>query len=103
MTKFDKDTETFTHYQHDPNDPDSLANNDVRVIVPDKDGYLWVCHPWWVDVGIERFDKAKETFTHYKRDPDNPETTISDRVQVVFEDNSGILWVGENLEHGQHI
>jgi len=97
LTKFDKNTETFTHYQHDPDDPRSLANNDVRVIVPDRYGYLWLCHPWWVDVGIERFDKAEGTFTQYKRDPDNPETTISDRVQVVFEDNSGILWVGENL------
>ena len=96
LTKFDKNTETFTHYQHDPNDPDSLANNDVRVIVPDRYGYLWLCHPWWVDVGIERFDKAKGTFTQYKHDPENPETTISDRVQVVFEDNSGTLWVGEN-------
>ena len=97
LTKFDKNTETFTHYQHDPDDPRSLANNDVRVIVPDRYGYLWLCHPWWVDVGIERFDKDKGAFTQYKRDPDNPETTISDRVQVVFEDNSGILWVGENL------
>ena len=97
LTKFDKNTETFTHYRHDPNDPDSLAHNDVRVIVPGKDGYLWLCHPWWVNVGIERFDRAKGTFTQYKHDPYNPESTISDRVQVVFEDNSGILWVGENL------
>ena len=97
LKKFDKGTETFTHYQHDPNNPASLADNNVRVIVPDKDGYLWICHPYWVSVGIERFDKNTGKFTQYKHDPNNPETTISDRVQVVFEDNSDILWIGENL------
>ncbi len=97
LKKFDKDTETFTHYKHDPNNPDSLAKNNVRVIVPDKDGYLWICHPYWVDVGIERFDRDTGKFVQYKHDSNNPETTISDRVQVVFEDNSDILWIGENL------
>ena len=97
LKRFDKETEIFTHYQHDPNDPDSLANNNVRVIVPDEDGYLWICHPYWVTVGIERFDRNTGKFTQYKHDPNNPETTISDRVQVLFEDNSDILWIGENL------
>ncbi len=97
LKKFDKTTETFTHYQNDPNDPTSLANNNVRVIVPGSDGSLWICHPYWVTVGIERFDKNNGKFTQHKYDPNNPDSTLSDRVQVAFEDLSGILWIGENL------
>jgi ligand-binding sensor domain-containing protein len=97
LKKFDKITETFIHYQNKPNDPNSLANDNVRVIVPTADGNLWICHPYWVAVGIERFDRNNGTFTQYKHDPNYPDSTISDSVQVAFEDASGILWIGENL------
>ncbi|MCP4118637.1 MAG: diguanylate cyclase [Desulfobacteraceae bacterium] len=97
LTKFDKETGKFTNYQHDPNDADSLADNDIRAIIPSMDGSLWICHPYWVTVGIERFDKKSGTFTRHKHDPANPDTSLSDRVQIAFEDDSGILWIGENL------
>jgi two-component sensor histidine kinase/ligand-binding sensor domain-containing protein len=97
LKKFDKTTETFTHFQHDPGDSTSLADNNIKVIVPVSDGSLWICHPWWVTVGIERFDRNSRNFTQYRHDPNHPDSTTSDRVQVAFEDNSGILWIGENL------
>ncbi len=97
LKKFDKKTGIFTHYQHDPNDPASLANNNVRVIIPTSDGSLWLCHPYWVSVGIERFDRTSGKFTQYKHELKDPDRSISDRVQVAFEDATGILWIGENL------
>ncbi|MBF0224102.1 MAG: hypothetical protein HQK76_01490 [Desulfobacterales bacterium] len=97
LKKFDKATEIFTHYQYNANDPTSLADNNIRAIIPSSDGSLWICHPYWVTVGIERFDKKNKTFTQYKHDPIKPDTSVSDRVQIAFEDKSGILWIGENL------
>lgn len=97
LKKFDRKSEKFLHYQHNPNDPSSIANNNIRAIIPGSDGSLWICHPYWVADGMERFDKNKGTFVQYKHDENNPDSSISDRVQVAFEDSSGRLWVGENL------
>jgi len=97
LKKFNKENKKFTHYQNNPKDPSSIANNNIRTIFPSSDGSLWICHPYWVAVGIERFDKNNENFIQYKKDPSNPNTTVSDRVQVEIEDRSGVLWVGENL------
>lgn len=97
LKKLDRKSGKFRHYQHDPDDPASLGNNNIRAIVPGSDGGIWICHPYWVAVGMERFDKEKETFIQYKQDENSPDTSISDRVQVAFEDASGRLWIGENL------
>jgi len=97
LKKFDRQSEKFIHYQHNPDDPSSIGHNNIRVIVPASDGSLWICHPYWVTVGMERFDRKKGGFVQYKHDENNPESSISDRVQVAFEDASQRLWVGENL------
>jgi len=97
LKKFNRKSEKFTHYHHNPNDPSSLADNNIRAIIPNSDGGLWICHPYWVAVGMEWFNKDKGIFAQYKHDENNPDSSISDRVQVAFEDASGILWIGENL------
>lgn len=42
LEKFDRNTETFTHYKHDPRDPSSLADNKVGKLHIDDEGTLWV-------------------------------------------------------------
>ena len=39
---FDPLNETFTHFRHDPNDPNPLSGDTISTIVPDGAGKLWV-------------------------------------------------------------
>ena len=46
LLKFDRQTGTFTVYEHDPEDPQSLSHNDVRAILRGSlrkvlGGYEW--------------------------------------------------------------
>ena len=42
LNKLDLEKETFTHFQHDPNDPRSLSHNSIFSIFEDRSGVLWI-------------------------------------------------------------
>jgi ligand-binding sensor domain-containing protein len=88
LDRFNPVTETFTHYQSDPNEPNSLAGH-VEHICQDRDGMLWVA----TRNGLDRLDPSTGRFTHYRNDPKNPATLGSNDVRFVLEDRAGTLWV----------
>ena len=91
LNRFDRDTETFTHYQHNPADPNSLSNDGIRSIYQDRTGTLWIGTNGG---GLNRFDSETEQFTHYQHDPDNPRSLGHDVIFVINEDRAGVLWIG---------
>jgi signal transduction histidine kinase len=49
--------------------------------------------------GLNKFDREKETptgvaFTRYQHDPDNPNSLSHNSVWSIYEDRSGVLWIG---------
>jgi len=98
LNKYDKTTGTFTYYRHDPNNDNSLINdtfdtsNNGRGIVDDGAGSLWLATVG----GLDRFDKATETFTHYQHNPNNPTTLIDNTINTLFLGADHQLWVGTN-------
>jgi hypothetical protein len=67
---FDKASETFTYYHHDPQEPTSLGHNGVVDLVPDKN----VPYILWVGTqnGLNKFDKTTGTSTRYEPNPQDP-------------------------------
>ena len=59
---------TFTKYQFDPLDPNSLSQNFIYTIWEDKSGSIWVS----TFEGLCKFDRATEKFTRYKPSPKCP-------------------------------
>ena len=49
--------------------PGSLANNDIRALLEDNDGSLWVAT---YGGGLDHFDPVSRVFTHHRHDPDDP-------------------------------
>jgi signal transduction histidine kinase/ligand-binding sensor domain-containing protein len=90
---FDRIAENFAPYRHDPNDPTSLSDNNVRAIYEDRQGGLWI---GTYGGGLDRFDRTSNTFLHYRHDPANPHSLSDDRVTAILEDREGRLWVGTN-------
>lgn len=52
---------SFTKYQLDPFDPNSLSQNFIYTIFEDRDGTIWTSS----FEGLCKFDKATEKFTRY--------------------------------------
>jgi two-component system, sensor histidine kinase ChiS len=57
LNKFDRNTETFTHYR----ETDGLANDVIYGILEDESGNLWLSS----NKGLSKFNPKTETFRHY--------------------------------------
>ena len=95
LNRFEGETEDgkahFTRYQHDPDDPHSLAPGFPTVIYEDRAGDLWISSSGG---GLSRFDPQTETFTRYQHDPEDFNSLSFDFVWSIYQDQSGTLWVG---------
>ncbi|MEW5867798.1 MAG: two-component regulator propeller domain-containing protein [Chloroflexota bacterium] len=81
----------FTHYRHDPNDPNSLAGNIVWAISEDSYGALWFGS---FDAGLNRFDRETQQFERFQHDPNDPGSLSPGVVLTIYEDRARTLWVG---------
>ncbi|MFC1879150.1 two-component regulator propeller domain-containing protein [Chloroflexota bacterium] len=71
-------------------DPNKLANGNVRVIFEDSKGRLWL----GTDGGLDLFDHTSGTFTHHQHHPLQPDSLSGNVVTAIFEDSQGALWIG---------
>ena len=78
----------FKTYKPDPNNPNSLGGLHVFALFEDRSGILWI----GIDQGLDRFDPATETFTHFRADPDNPDSP-SGYLEHMTQDRDGMLWL----------
>lgn len=88
LSRFDKQTETFTHYLHDPHDPHTIATDAIATLYQDSTGTLWVGTQGG---GLNKFDPADKTFTSYAKEHDVPTDVLA-----ILEDDEGRLWLSTN-------
>ncbi|NOX35616.1 MAG: histidine kinase [Deltaproteobacteria bacterium] len=96
LNKFDLKTKNFSHYRHDPANPESLANDEVYSIEKDRNGNLWLGRSYAVAAGLEIFNPEKETFIHFRHNPEKKDSISGDIIMSCFEDRAGIMWIVEN-------
>src|SRR6056297_2018930 len=109
LNRFNSETQSFTRYMHDPDDPSSLLNNKVMSIYEDTRGMFWV---GTMGDGLHTMDRETGRFTRYSNDPGDP-LTLSvpipgnnielqedcigfgcGGVGFIYEDREGVLWIG---------
>jgi signal transduction histidine kinase/ligand-binding sensor domain-containing protein/CheY-like chemotaxis protein/HPt (histidine-containing phosphotransfer) domain-containing protein len=75
----------------EPGNPDAISDANIRAVLPDRDGSLWVGTK---SGGLNFFDAKTGRFRHYRNDPGNPHSLPHDEVRALCRDPSGLLWVG---------
>ncbi|MCK5055515.1 MAG: hypothetical protein KAT34_02600 [Candidatus Aminicenantes bacterium] len=95
LNKFDPETETFTKYRHDPNDPESISGNKIFSICGSRSGKFWL----GTTQGLSEFDPKTGKSIRYSGETDFPldytaNKLLFDFILTVYEDRSGILWIG---------
>ncbi len=90
LVRYDPVHETWKYYQHDENNPNSLANDTLWLLYEDRDGILWVS----TFDGLSRFDPATEQFTNYIHDPNDPNSLGGTVAGQVIQNDDGTFWVG---------
>ena len=61
LNLFNRETETFLQYKHDPEVQESLSDNKVFVVYVDSGGEIW----FGTQNGLNLFDKEKGTFARF--------------------------------------
>ena len=106
LNRFDRKTETFKRFIHDPKDSTSISSNSFvgwKLMLEDHSGNVWV----GTDDGLNLYDKATNTF---KRVPigselngTNPRLSrlhahadirAANRIRGIYQDKKQNLWVG---------
>ncbi len=81
----------FIHYYHDQTNPFSLSNNIIQDIYEDKEKRMWI----GTELGLDMFDRSKNTFHNFINNPKDPFSLSNDEVQsCIMEDQFGHLWIG---------
>ena len=105
LNRFDRESETFTRYLHDPNDPNTLGSNHVMSIFEDSGGTFWI-GTW--NNGLHTMDRESGIFTRHVYDPEKPNKlsppfwdfqTEVGGIRFIHEDNQGAIWIG-GIGHG---
>jgi signal transduction histidine kinase/ligand-binding sensor domain-containing protein/CheY-like chemotaxis protein/HPt (histidine-containing phosphotransfer) domain-containing protein len=78
-----------TNYTHNANAV-SLASNDVRAVLQDRAGHLWV----GTEEGLDMLDPTTHEFRHFHHDRANPDSLSDSAIMSLYEDESGLLWIG---------
>ncbi len=84
---------TSKRFYNDPDNKNSIGNNQVFSISADKTGYLWL----GTSNGLNRMDLKTNTFTQYvinTRNPAAEEVSTSYTINSIIEAKDGTLWVG---------
>jgi len=81
LSKFDRETQTFKHYKHNPNDPESLSDEYVFSITDAEPGYLWV---GTMLGGLNHFNKRTGKCNIYKHDPKDPFSITSNNIRAML-------------------
>jgi ligand-binding sensor domain-containing protein/signal transduction histidine kinase len=87
LNRFDAATQRFTSYKPDPQSKTLY----YLELAEDSEGALWLGSH---SSGLHRFDPATSQFTIYQHDINRPGTLSDDRVNSVYFDRSGTMWVG---------
>ncbi len=88
LVEFNEKTGSYTLYKHDPNDPESLADNFVKSISEDLNRNLWIGI-----TGADILNKRTKKFSHYKNDSNNPGSISGNEVTKILFDRSGTIWI----------
>jgi ligand-binding sensor domain-containing protein/signal transduction histidine kinase len=83
----------FKHFRHDPENPNSLSDDDVFCIAedtPSNGEIIWIgtAH------GLNAFYPQTQTFTRHLHDPNDARSLPYDQVWSLCQDREGDLWIG---------
>ncbi|MGD0501277.1 MAG: two-component regulator propeller domain-containing protein [Steroidobacteraceae bacterium] len=91
LARWNRASDTFTRFRHDPADPGSLSSDVTRALVIDAQGRIWVGSN---DAGLDVLDPASGRLQHFHHDPMNPDSLSDEQIFTLTLDRSGAVWIG---------
>ena len=91
LGRFNRTTEKFHIYSHEPGNPGSLGSRNIRSMHTGNDGNIWIGTEGG---GLNRFDISTEQFKYYKLEEKGADGIAGLTVFSVHQTDDGIVWAG---------
>jgi signal transduction histidine kinase/ligand-binding sensor domain-containing protein/CheY-like chemotaxis protein len=91
IERWDRNTDQFQRFKHDPLVPQSLASDAVRTLLIDAQGRIWA---GTLDQGLDILDPSTGKVRHFRHREGDPTSLPADAVCVLYTDHTGRIWVG---------
>jgi ligand-binding sensor domain-containing protein len=104
LFRYDRDSDRFTRFLDDSEDPNSLTGEIIRVVLADSKNNIWIGTGYGAienGGGLIRFDPVSGISSRFMHEPDNPNSLMDNRVSALMEDRDGNIWVG-TYQNGLH-
>jgi ligand-binding sensor domain-containing protein/signal transduction histidine kinase len=88
---YNRQTDSFTRFVHDENNPNSLCLNRVLSLAEGPDGRLWIGTQ---NGGISLFDYPNNRFSTIRQNIDDPTSLSNNSVHSLYKDYQGNMWAG---------
>jgi signal transduction histidine kinase/DNA-binding response OmpR family regulator/ligand-binding sensor domain-containing protein len=79
----------ITGYKHDPNNPNSIASNQVRTFIEGEDGEIWI----GTFKGLQKLDTKTNRYTCYTQSK-LPGGLTHSSIFALYKDRQGTIWIG---------
>lgn len=89
LARFKPENGRFKHFYHVRENPQSLGSNEIRDLLVDSSGKLWVAT---AGGGLNLYDEKNERFIRYTTQNGLPDNTI----QCILQDGEHYLWLSTN-------
>ncbi|WP_169518474.1 ATP-binding protein [Spirosoma panaciterrae] len=87
LARLDPGARRVYHYRHVAGQSMSLTSNQVRTVLEDRQGFLWVA----TSAGLDRLDPQTNQFTHYHDGPNSPVRLPEQTIVGLYERQDGCL------------
>ena len=88
LNRLDPTRRHYSHFRHDPQDKQSLLGDQVRSILGDGEGGLWLA----TDRGLDHFDPESGQFQHLSSDLPESQDLSSGNILDMSIDPEGAIW-----------
>ena len=89
LSRMDKDSHSFRHYHHDPENPNSLSHNRITALYEDTDGTIWVA----TGNGLNRLIRETDSWVRQLENAEDA-SYLTDNIVSIAKDHGGNLWAG---------
>jgi ligand-binding sensor domain-containing protein/serine phosphatase RsbU (regulator of sigma subunit) len=90
LYKYNMAKSELTTYLNNPENANSICNNNINCLTSDKDGNIWI----GTENGLDFFNRRSKTFTHYTDGPKSKPALSNGTVFGLQFDKEGYLWIG---------
>ncbi len=80
----------FRTFQHDPDNVNSLAANEINAIYEDPQRILWVATG---STGLNRIDRSTGEVSQFQENPEDPAGSSANEIWEIAPDPDGTLWL----------